>query len=425
MGQENYQGESQPENSPAGWCGIRTDPGIIVESDDHSEKRNVNTIKFENLSVFCTNVDTLTSDKLHELKLRIDNCEVKPDIISLQEVKPKNFRFERYASEYNLDGYEMDTVNLKKDTPGRGLIVYIINSLKFTQLNLNVEFCEYICIDLPLNQKDKLLFTSIYRSPNSSSENNVKLNELLKVVAAKDYSHFLTVGDFNYNGINWENYTTTGGTDDTKFNFIETIKDCFWFQHVNEATRGRGMDKPSLIDLVLTNEENMVSEIDIQAPLGKSDHSVIAFEFCTYMDDKREKVRYRFDKGDYEMMKEILDIDWKKLLVDKGIEMQWHTFKTKIISAVDVCVPKVIIKNNKRNKRKIFHVDNQLKSAIKRKERLWHKYKKSGNNTVREEYNRCRSKVRYLSRKGKSKKVLVLCEVNDKNYNIYTSLIRR
>ena len=82
----------------------------------------------------------------------------------------------------------------------------------------------------------------------------------------------------------------------------------------------------------------------------------------------------------------------------------------------------MIIKNNKRNKRKTFHVDNQLKSAIKRKERLWHKYKKSGNNTVREEYNRCRNKVRYLSRKAikaHEKTIVESVKVNPKKFWSY------
>ena len=50
---------------------------------------------------------------------------VKPKIIALQEVKPKNFKFARTLAEYNLEGYEFIHRNLEKQDNGRGLLVYI------------------------------------------------------------------------------------------------------------------------------------------------------------------------------------------------------------------------------------------------------------------------------------------------------------
>ena len=44
--------------------------------------------------------------------------------------------------------------------------------------------------------------------------------------------------------------------------------------HVNKPTRGRGSDTPNLLDLIMTNGEQMITDIDHQSPLGKSDHSV-------------------------------------------------------------------------------------------------------------------------------------------------------
>lgn len=69
-----------------------------------------------------------------------------------------------------------------------------------------------------------------------------------------------------------------------EFKFIESIRDCFLYQHVISPTRGRGSDNPSVIDLVLTSEEEIISELNINPPLGKSDHSVIDF-ICTINED--------------------------------------------------------------------------------------------------------------------------------------------
>jgi len=45
--------------------------------------------------------------------------------------------------------------------------------------------------------------------------------------------------------------------------------------HINKPTRVRGGDQPHILDLVLSNKP-FIENIDILAPLGKSDHSLIS-----------------------------------------------------------------------------------------------------------------------------------------------------
>ena len=85
---------------------------------------------------------------------------------------------------------------------------------------------------------------------------------------------------------------------------VETLKDFFWFKHVFQPTWGRGTSNPSLLDLVLTNDEGMISDMLVGAPLGKSDQSVIFFYFNAYVENDHEKNRYKYDKGDYESMRD-------------------------------------------------------------------------------------------------------------------------
>ena len=122
-----------------------------------------------------------------------------------------------------------------------------------------------------LRNGDALLFGCIYRSPTQteiSDENNYQLIKLLQKINAENYSHVCLVGDFNYRNINWRTWTTPLAESSKESKFLEVLRDCFFFQHVEEVTRSRGDDKLSLIDLILTNEELQVS------PLGKSDHSL-------------------------------------------------------------------------------------------------------------------------------------------------------
>lgn len=78
-------------------------PQIDRENSKNSSK-NVLSVNAFNVvfKCWCFNID-----KLNELKLRLDT---KPSIIALQEVKPKNFRFERILSEYNIEGYEIESL---------------------------------------------------------------------------------------------------------------------------------------------------------------------------------------------------------------------------------------------------------------------------------------------------------------------------
>ena len=79
--------------------------------------------------------------------------------------------------------------------------------------------------------------------------------------------------------------------------FIEAVRDSFLHQHVEKPTRRRGNDDPSLLDLIFTDESMQVSEIVHHAPLGKSDHSVITFDFHCYLDFTTQKDKYSLNKG--------------------------------------------------------------------------------------------------------------------------------
>ena len=55
---------------------------------------------------------------------------------------------------------------------------------------------------------------------------------------------------------------------------IDTPEKNFLTQYVSKPTRVRGDDQRHILDLILSNEP-FIENIDILAPLGKSDHSLI------------------------------------------------------------------------------------------------------------------------------------------------------
>ena len=147
----------------------------------------------------------------------------------------------------------------------------------------------------------------MYRSPNSAPENNEKLCEELRTLR-KRYDTMLIMGDLNFRNINWEQNSTPGGdTTSCDHRFLESIKDCFMYQHVTQPTRGRGEDAPSLLDLILTNEQEMVSALKYISPLGKSDHAVLQFTCCFRGVAKPSNsllLKKCYNKADYVSMRE-------------------------------------------------------------------------------------------------------------------------
>ena len=79
----------------------------------------------------------------------------------------------------------------------------------------------------------------VYRSPNSTTENDVLVNELLSRMS-EGRSHIWVVGDFNCPEINWITESTSRDLNHPASLFMEAIRDSFLVQHVVKLTHCRG-----------------------------------------------------------------------------------------------------------------------------------------------------------------------------------------
>lgn len=238
--------------------------------------------------IMVSNVDVFSQDKLRELKHRLQESNVNPHIIALQEVRPKNYRFERMLVEYSIDGYEMLEKNVINAGEGRGLLLYIRRNMSFIEINLKHQYCEYICLEVK-GVNDTILIASVYRSPSSDVIENDKLLEVMQEFNNHQAKHKLFMGDFNLPNINWENCTTTAGSNSLEYKFIETTRDCFMIQHIKETTRHRGETRGSVIDLVFSSNEEIVNNIRVESPLGRSDHACITFTCDIGVEERTSK----------------------------------------------------------------------------------------------------------------------------------------
>ena len=309
------------------------------DNDNQSKRKIISrkVCKNSTMNIMYTNADQLTATKKTELEFKI-SLE-KPMIVAICEVKNKNGKT-RDIVEYEIEGFKLFYVNLA-NKPGRGIAVYIHNSMEKSvqHISSKLNYEECCLIEINLRSNDKMLFGCIYRSPTpsaTSEENNKVLNQLLNHISIQKYSHICLVGDFNYKKINWKNMTTTESENSIEQKFIDCIQDSYLYQHVNKPTRIRGTDEPSLLDLVLTNEEYQVSDMRHHAPLGRSDHSVLSFKFQCYIEKVSTQTKYMYHKGDYDSMREsLIQSNWSAQYVEsireKNMNDAWLELKNKFL----------------------------------------------------------------------------------------------
>jgi len=262
-------------------------------------------------------------NKKDELSILINQKD--PDLLIFNEILPKRYRKKKKLSEkdFAIEGYDFF---IRSTVEGRGVVLYFKKNLYVQTVEcLNVfKFDEAIWLRVTLKGTDSLLVGNIYRSPSSPHENNIALNELiLKAVGLKD-SHILIVGDFNYRELDWEFMQSRESIGQSSTLFMETIKDTFLIQHVTEYTRHRIGQASGRLDLLFSNEEEMITDLEYMSPIGASDHMCLCFNFMCYTELKPSDIpRPNFYKGDYSAMRAFLSTaDWEtvansELVLDK------------------------------------------------------------------------------------------------------------
>lgn len=104
-------------------------------------------------------------------------------------------------------------------------------------------------------------------------------------------------------------------TKDEKFS--DCIDDCFLFQHITEQTRFRHGQNPSVVDLILTNEENSVGDVEMEASLGMSDHAIITCTIQTRpVQSPGRRTVLLFDRADSDRLLTNLNIQWGKIIAE-------------------------------------------------------------------------------------------------------------
>ena len=120
----------------------------------------------------------------------------------------------------------------------------------------------------------------------------------------------------NYKEIDWEREYASHH-DSHLQDFVETLQDCFLYQHVTEPTRNREGEWSNLLDLVLSTDGGMVQDLTYHPPPGGSDHVIIRFNVPLHQSRKIDDLsdQYNIIKANYEGIREELkNRTWNEML---------------------------------------------------------------------------------------------------------------
>ena len=352
------------------------------------------------LTFLYTNADQFVN-KRDDLIMFIANDS--PYVILITEVIPKKQVNPITQALLNIDEYNC-VLNFYPNDQNlgasgiRGVIIYSKKALEVIKVKFKIDgFQDHAWIEIPSKNGESILCGCIYRSPSydSDSKKCLEITKKLSQLIRSAYHHntnLLMVRDFNYKDIDWSN-------EYASLNFIETIQDCYLFQHVTEPTRFRENERSNILDLILSSEEGMVQYLTYHPPIGESDHVCLIFNVLHSNKTIGFTPVHNIYKTNYDAVREELSQhNWSQLL-SSNFENDYNNFSNLLFSSMTKHSPMTIPPKKKKN---IFMTTEAIRLK-NRKQRLWRRFKTTKSRYDREIYIQCKNELRSLTRNLRTK----------------------
>ena len=251
---------------------------------------------------------------------------------------------------------------------GGGALVLIRDSLQqvsgpsLVTANIQAVSCKILTEPCSVN------ITCVYRSPSSSTDEDLNLLQFLRDQAT---GNFVIVGDFNAPDVDWTAmWSQCGGFGR---DMLRLVGDNLLVQHVQSPTRWRVGQRPSLLDLVFTQGPNDVERLAITPPLGRSDHGIITFVIKAAIPAVPHKYRRTYGRINVaDMITAASNLQWST--ETDGVESGWDQIKGNLILLENTYAP---LKRIRRNGRPPWWT-SRASRAQRRKKGAWNTLRGTG-----------------------------------------------
>ena len=308
--------------------------------------------------------------------------------------------------------------------PGRGVALYIKDTLNHSACPIfdAVSFDCSTWSTVLLSEGKKLLVGVVYRSPNSPDKNNHAMLEVLRKASAEKFDYLLVCGDFNLPRIDWNVHQCSDSETSFSTLFMEEVENHGWFQHSKKDTRFRGTQS-SCLDLIFTNEKEMISEVNELPPIGKSDHVCqqwnLTIKEAIFKNYARTKPNYKRAKWG-KIREDIADFSFQmsdnvSVMTDKLVDMINSTRATNI----PACRPR------SKKQRLPWMRGSKIKEQRARRWKSWTNFKRSGLPRDYDAYKLERNRLNDLIRSSKRRHEENLVADLKENPNLYFGHCRK
>ena len=370
--------------------GIERNPGPLSDSSISSTNTILTTAEEQAIknkfSVVHYNVQSIIN-KLDLIETELQNF----DVISITET----WLDQRTSDlDLNIKGFNL----FRRDRPGDnhgGICVYVRDNIYSCRRNaIELPNIECVWVEVIVQGRKQLIGT-FYRPPNSSNAVMTSIEDSIGQAFDTNIQNILITGDFNL--------------DILKDNSNKKITDlCQQFnlkQLINNPTNFTETSS-TIIDLFLTANNNAVLS-GVGEPFLEQNVRYHCPIYCVLNFNKTKTPIYTrkiflYNRGNYGAFKDDLQrTDWD-FLKDGNVDIYASNFTDKILELTNKHIPNKTIKVRQSDP---TWLTNEIKQLIRKKKRLYDKYKQTHSINDFEKYKQTRNKVTNAIRKSKSDEI--------------------
>ena len=266
--------------------------------------------------------------------------------------------------------YKLVRADHPSNTKRGGVCAYFKESLSVKTIN-TIYLNECLVFEITLQNKRGYV-VSLYRSPSQSPDefdeflNNFE--NLLNVITSHKVDFIFILGDFNARTPSWwkNDSSTSEGTR------IEALTSFYGLTQIISEPTHILQNSASCIDLIFTNQPNIVIESGVHPSLHPNCHHQLIFSKANlkiFYPPPYKRLVWDYNKANINAINQSIDqFDWDTLFLGKEIENQISLFNTTLLNIFKNFIPnKLIVCNDKDPP----WINDKIKELIKQKNELF------------------------------------------------------
>ena len=296
------------------------------------------------------------------------------DIICLSET----FLNSDYPAEdscLKLQGYDM----IRCDFPGNmkrgGVCMYYKEDLPLMRRDDISPLDQCLVAEIKVKQS-KCFVSCIYRSPSLTAVETSQFCQDLETtcsnIALENPVCSFILGDFNAKCTNWWSNGTNNSCGLLLNNLMPTYN---YSQVINEPTNFEGQKNPSCIDLIFSNQPNLILESGVHPSLTSYCHHQIIFvkiNFKIILPPAYRREIWHFKNARIDLIQQSINrFDWEGALGNLDVNKQVEILTETLLNIFRNFIPNEVITCKSRDPP---WMTKEIKKALRRKNRLYKKY---------------------------------------------------